>query len=115
MIKITYIAIFCILLALIMASSAQKKQQSCSSCTKYELLDYNPVANLNAVTKENRVRFTVLTDRLIRMEYDLSNKFEDRATLAFVNRNLPVPHYTVDKKDGWLNITTDKLKLMYNS
>lgn len=60
------------------------------------------------------MRFTVLTDRLIRMEYDSNNKFEDRATLTFLNRNLPVPKYSVENKDGWMNITTAKLKLMYN-
>lgn len=42
------------------------------------------------------------------------NKFEDRATFSFLNRNLPVPQYTVESKDGWLNITTSKLKLMYS-
>jgi hypothetical protein len=39
-------------------------------------------------------RFTVLTETLIRMEYDEDKIFEDRATIAFVNRNLPEINYT---------------------
>lgn len=51
-----------------------------------ELLPYNPVANAKAVVTAGNARFTVLTDRLIRMEYSSSGSFEDRATVAFLNR-----------------------------
>ncbi len=33
--------------------------------------------------------------QLIRMEYSASGEFEDRATLAVLNRNLPVPLFSV--------------------
>jgi hypothetical protein len=36
----------------------------------------------------------VLTPNLIRMEYDPNQKFEDRATVAFLNRNTTVPSFT---------------------
>lgn len=38
---------------------------------------FKPKANKDAIIKEDLVRFTVLTSRLIRMEYDSANCFED--------------------------------------
>ena len=40
----------------------------------------NPIANKNAVIRGDKYRFTVLTDRLLRLEYDEDGIFEDRAT-----------------------------------
>lgn len=54
--------------------------------TKYELLDYNPVASSDAVVEYDVARITVLTPRLIRMETSKKEEFEDRPSLAFVNR-----------------------------
>jgi hypothetical protein len=36
---------------------------------KFELFDYNPVANAKAVVVSGKARFSVLTDRLIRIEW----------------------------------------------
>jgi hypothetical protein len=50
-----------------------------------QLIDYNPVANASAVlvAPGGTARFTVLTPRLIRMEYAaMPGQFEDQATLA---------------------------------
>ena len=60
-------------------------------------------------------RFTVLTDRLIRMEQRGGNAsgFEDRATLAMLNRNLPVPPFTHSESGGVLTITTGAVELSY--
>ena len=60
------------------------------SLTDRQLLPYDPVANEDAVVESGNARFTVLTDRLIRMEYSENGKFLDKATLAFVNRKLSV-------------------------
>ena len=54
----------------------------------------NPVAAPQAQVIAGNARFTVLTDRLVRMEWSPSASFEDHATLAIVNRNLPVPRFT---------------------
>ena len=46
-------------------------------------------------------RFTVLTPQLIRMEWAADGKFEDHASLVFLNRKLPVPKFTsAIKEDG---------------
>jgi len=55
------------------------------------LKDYNPIANKESVIVEGKARFTVLAPQLIRMEFDTLKKFEDRASLSFVNRNLTKP------------------------
>ena len=73
----------------------------------------NPVASPEAVVRFENARFTVLTDRLIRMEWAEDGVFEDRSSLAIVNRNLPVPKFTVNEKGGVLTIRTDKLTLTY--
>ena len=73
----------------------------------------NPQANPGAVVLSGNARFTVLTDRLIRMEWAEDGVFEDRASLAIVNRNLPVPGYSSSIRNGTLTIKTDKLTLTY--
>lgn len=75
--------------------------------------EYNPVANPQAVIKEGKARFTVLTPEMIRIQYSDKSLFEDRATFAVVNRNLPVPSFTTERKDGFLYIKTQALTLKY--
>lgn len=73
----------------------------------------NPVADPAAVIVQGKARFTVLTPRLIRMEWAEDGKFEDRASFGFVNRKLPVPEYTVKQSAGKLTIKTADLSLTY--
>ena len=75
--------------------------------------DVNPKANPAATVISGNARFTVLTDRLIRMEWAADGQFEDRASLAVVNRNLPVPKFSKSVKNGILTIKTDKVTLTY--
>ena len=58
---------------------------------------YNPVADSRAVVTLGHARFTVLTPELIRMEWSADGKFEDHASLVFLNRRMPVPKYTVTR------------------
>ena len=74
----------------------------------------NPEAAPGAVVVSGNARFTVLTDRLIRMEWAEDGVFEDRATLAIVNRNLPVPGFRVSEKNGVLTISTGKVTITYS-
>ena len=56
----------------------------------------NPVADPKAVVVYGNARFTILTPELIRMEWSADGKFEDHASLVFINRRLPVPKIKVD-------------------
>lgn len=74
---------------------------------------YDPIAKKEAMVISGDVRFTVLTPRVIRMEWSGDGQFEDHASLTFVNRNLPVPSFTTSVKKGWLIISTGVLTLKY--
>ena len=52
-------------------------------------------------------RFTLLSPILVRAEYSESGAFEDRPSLAFVNRRLPVPAHSVANasSSAWCNIS----------
>lgn len=54
----------------------------------------NPLADARAQVVYERARFTVLTPRLVRMEWAADGKFEDHASLVFINRRLAAPHPT---------------------
>ncbi len=75
----------------------------------------NPVADPKAVATLGNARFTVLTPQLIRMEWAADSKFEDHASLVFINRRLPVPAYTHAVTDNGqkLTIKTDALTVTY--
>lgn len=73
----------------------------------------DPVARSSAIVRSGDVRFTILTSQLIRMEWSKDKIFEDKASLVFMKRNLPVPQFKVDDKSEWLTIATDKLILRY--
>jgi hypothetical protein len=76
---------------------------------------YNPIADPKAIVEFGNARFTVLMPQLIRMEWSANGKFEDRASLVFLNRRLPVPKFEKSSTDGHntLTIVTDALKLTY--
>ncbi len=59
------------------------------------------------------VRFTVLTSRLIRMEYSQSNAFEDRASQAFWYRRQPIPPFRSTQASDGIEIETEHLLLRY--
>jgi hypothetical protein len=73
----------------------------------------SPIPDKRAVVIAGDARFTVLTPSLIRMEWSPEGRFEDRASLLFTNRLLPVPAFTVDTSKGWLVITTETAALRY--
>ncbi len=77
----------------------------------------NPVADPKAVVVAGNARFTVLTPQLIRMEWSADGKFEDHASLVFINRRLPVPKFeselTKSGSNQVLTLKTDSLTLTY--
>ncbi len=75
---------------------------------------YTPLAEPDAVVRAPAARFTVLTPRLIRLEYDPRGVFEDRPSQAFWYRRQPVPPFTVTEQGDWLEIETEALRLRYN-
>ncbi|HEY5590857.1 MAG TPA: TIM-barrel domain-containing protein [Paludibacter sp.] len=75
----------------------------------------NPVASPAAIVITKNARFTILTPELLRMEYSSVGKFEDHASLVFINRNLPVPQFSKKLNNKTLTIKTEKLTLVYKN
>jgi alpha-glucosidase (family GH31 glycosyl hydrolase) len=73
-------------------SSAQANQAAPQASHAVPVDD--PVADPKAVVTVGNARFTVLTPQLIRMEWSANGKFEDHASLVFINRRLPVPKFS---------------------
>lgn len=79
----------------------------------FNLSAQNPEAHSEAQILSGNARFTVLTDRLIRMEWSENGNFEDNATLAIINRELDVPLFTTETKGDTLEIKTNTVTLKY--
>lgn len=73
----------------------------------------NPNGNERSMIRGDNYRITVITDRLIRLEYSQENYFEDRATQFAVNRNFCDCEFEM-KNENNLVIETKNLKLIYN-
>ncbi len=89
-----------------------------TSIPSYFQLHSQPLADPDAMIHAGPARFTLLTSRLIRMEYAPTESsqqpvFEDHASQAFWQRRQPVPPHTVRQAGGWVEITTDYLHLRY--
>ena len=74
----------------------------------------NPKSKESAIVRGDTYRFSILCDRLIRMEYDPDGIFEDRATQAVINRDFNVPEFSVSREGNSLKITTGCIELTYN-
>ena len=67
----------------------------------------------DAIMQGSFYRFTVLTDRLIRLEYSKDGSFNDEITDFAKNRNFEVPKFKCEEDDNYLIITTKYFSLQY--
>ncbi len=76
-------------------------------------LHLTPTAAADAVVQTGSVRFTVLTDRMIRLEYHADGVVEDHASQAFWYRQQPVPPFQSRINGDQIDIETEYLHLSY--
>ncbi len=76
-------------------------------------LDFQPVANPEAVVVAGSARFTVFTSRLIRLEHEENGRFQNNPSQPFWYRSQPVPPFEHLVENGRLYIETDHLLLIY--
>src|SRR5512139_708136 len=76
-------------------------------------LDVQPIADPAAIVTAPHVRFTVLTSRLLRLEYSPIDHFEDRASQVFWYRAQPVPEFEVERTTDRVVIITAHVRLTY--
>lgn len=78
-------------------------------------LDFKTRADSKAVVYCGNARFSILADRLIRMEYHPQAIFEDRATQTMWYREQAVPDFTVKETEAGIEIETEFLQLSYTN
>ena len=76
------------------------------------IIQCDPKPNPSSVVKVGDARFTVLTSRLIRMEWGIA---VDAATFTFINRNLPKPEFSVNNDGQWTVIKTEDVMVFTRS
>ena len=74
---------------------------------------FDAKSNKASIVKGEKYRFTVLTDRLIRMEYSPNGVFEDRPTELAIFRNFAPIMFNVTETDSLLEIKTKYFTLAY--
>ena len=60
-----------------------------------------------------KYRISILTDRLVRLEYNKDGKFEDHLTQRIIYRNFPKVNYTVTQTETLIQIVTSYFTIDY--
>ena len=76
---------------------------------------FDPIAMPGAIISTPQARFTILSSRLVRMEYSPTGYFEDSPSQAFWYRNQPVPEFSTRVIPNGLEIETEHLVIHYDS
>ena len=78
------------------------------------LLRTDPLAPAASVIAGDRWRVTVLTERLLRLEYAAGGDFEDRPTQVVLDRAFPTPDFKLTRKGAGILVRTPALTLEYD-
>lgn len=78
------------------------------------VLEMNPKAKEENIIQGENYRITVLTPRLIRLEYQEENTFIDHSTQVVFNRDFAACDFEVKDTEEELQIITEALHLIYN-
>ncbi|MBX3081116.1 MAG: DUF5110 domain-containing protein [Anaerolineae bacterium] len=73
-----------------------------------------PLATPGSMVGTRQARFTILTARLIRLEWATDGQFEDRSTFAFPNRRAETPAFSCEAQETQITIKTEYLHLHYS-
>ena len=79
-----------------------------------DLWSIRPQADPKAVIRGEYFRVTVLTDRLLRLEYAADGKFRETATQMALCREFPVPAFTCTETEEQLTVETEYVRLRYD-
>jgi len=78
------------------------------------LVDYEGAKSITPLILQGQTyRFTILTERLIRLEYSLDGTFEDRPTDLVRFRNFPKVEAAIREDEKYLEVTTKYFVLTY--
>ena len=71
------------------------------------------IANERAIFQGKNYRITVLSERLVRLQYSIDGHFSDAQTTLVKNRNFPLPQFKVEQDEKYIVITTNYFMLQY--
>jgi len=71
--------------------------------------DPSAAADERAVVAGAKTRITVLTERMVRIEYSPAGEFVDQQTRTVLHRRFPVPEYRVAEKGNTVTVATSHL------
>ena len=74
----------------------------------------DPIAPPESVIRGDHHRITILTPRLLRLEWSASGAFEDRATQVVLDRNFPPCDFEVRESPDRLEVDTPYVQLRYD-
>lgn len=86
--------------------------EGCSS-SKQQENDEAIALNNNVAWQDKQVRFTVITDGVIRMEYNVDGKFTDNPSFIATERQYPKSNFSVDETEQVVLISTPKMCMSY--
>lgn len=69
--------------------------------------------NPDSILTGNNYRISVLTERLVRIEYSKNGLFIDAPTQLVLCRNFPVPKFDVNEDSKYIELKTEYFKLTY--
>ena len=78
-----------------------------------DAFDVRPKSRAESEVCGRTYRFTVLTSRLLRMEYSPDGIFEDRPSQTVLCRDFPTPEFHVTEREGVLELSTEAFRLTY--
>ena len=78
-----------------------------------DIYDVNPASSKEKVISGDNYRITVITDRILRLEYSESGRFTDEATQVVINRDFGTAKFTCDDGEN-LELETEHIKLIYD-
>uniref|UniRef100_A0A0G4GQ88 P-type domain-containing protein n=1 Tax=Chromera velia CCMP2878 TaxID=1169474 RepID=A0A0G4GQ88_9ALVE len=88
--------------------------RSTSSTGRFFFESAEPKAHEGAVVISGNARFTVLSDRVVRLEYSSKRIFNDNATLAFINRRTEtVPEFSAKTEGDTFVLETKLIQVEY--
>ena len=67
----------------------------------------------NIAYQDGQVRFTVVTDGTLRLEYAPDGQFVDDFSFVAVNRKYPAVDYKLKKDGRWVELSTSKFRMKY--
>lgn len=80
----------------------------------YYIKNYkNSISNKESIIMGEKYRITLLTDNLVRLEYNKKGKFEDRPTQKVINRKFEKPNFTIYQTETLIQIVTPFYKIDY--